>query len=112
MRLLLAALPSLLSIGFVAYRVLLVPVNHTGFTPHYLDAFSIASIQLALALKLERRALWGIVVLAAVNTCLVIWAINSHNFLEYEDWIRRGMPEKTVGAGAALPASAAIAPAP
>jgi len=101
MKRLLAALPALLSIGFVAYRVLCVPVNHTGFTPHYLNIFSMASVLLALAFRLERRALWGIAALAALNTYLVIWAINSHNLLEYEDWIKRGMPGKTVGAGSA-----------
>lgn len=100
LRIALAALPAVLSISFIAYRIFGVSVNHIGFTPHYLDILSIASVLLALALKVSRPALWAIVLLAALNNGIVVWAIQSHNFLEYEDWIKRGMPNKTTGRGA------------
>lgn len=102
-RLAIAALPALLSMLFVAYRVLFVSVNHSGYTPHYLDIFSMASVLLALLLKLPRSHLWLVVTVAAMNMAVVVWAIDTHNLLEYEDWIRRGMPEKTIGAGAQSP---------
>jgi len=98
-----SVLPALVSLLFVAYRVLYVPVNHTGFTPHYLDIFSIASVLLALLLKLSRSHLWLIAIVAALNTAAIVWAIDSYNLMEYEDWIKRGMPEKTIGAGAQSP---------
>ncbi|WP_454722751.1 MULTISPECIES: hypothetical protein [Cupriavidus] len=98
-KLILSALPAMLSILFIAFRVLGVAVNHTGFTPHYLDVLSLASVILAIAFRLDRTGLAIVVLLAIVNMALVIWAIESHNLLEYEDWIRRGMPGKTLGPG-------------
>lgn len=102
-RLIIAASPALLSIVFVAYRVLYVPVNHTGFTPHYLDVLSMASVLLALLLKLPRAHLWLVVIVAVLNTAVVVWAIDSYNLMEYEDWIKHGMPEKSIGASAQAP---------
>ncbi|MHA7683173.1 hypothetical protein [Cupriavidus sp. PET2-C1] len=94
-----SASPIIISLLFLAHRVFQVPVNHISLTPHYLDILSICSILLALIFRVSRPALWGIALLAAINTLLVVWVIDTHNFLEYEDWIKRGMPEKTVGPG-------------
>lgn len=88
-----------MSLIFLAHRAFQDPVNHVSLTPHYLDILSICSIFLALIFRVSRPALWGIALLAAINTLLVVWVIDTHNFLEYEDWIKRGMPEKTVGPG-------------
>lgn len=46
-----------------------------------------------LADKNERRV-WTVVLLAAVNVPLVVWAIETNVLVEYEEWIRRGMPER------------------
>lgn len=94
-----AASPTIISLIFLAHRVFQIDVSHVSLTPHYLDALSICSIFLALIFRVSRPALWGITLLAAINTILVVWVIDTHNFLEYEDWIKRGMPEKTVGPG-------------
>ena len=89
-----AALPIIMSLMFLAHRVFQVSVNHVSLTPHYLDILSISSIFLALIFRVIRPALWGITLFAAINTLLALWAIDTHNFLEYEDWIKRGMPKK------------------
>ncbi|WP_439889530.1 hypothetical protein ACS7SF_09365 [Ralstonia sp. 25C] len=94
---LIAALPALMSILYVAYRVFFVDVNHVGLTPHYLDVPAVVSVLLALVFRLERRGLWAVAVIAALNVLVVVWAIDTNILVEYEEWIRRGMPVKSVG---------------
>lgn len=96
---LIAALPALMSILYVAYRVFFDNVNHVGLTPHYLDVPAVVSVLLALAFRLERRALWAVAAIAALNVFVVVWAIDTNILVEYEEWIRRGMPKKSVGIG-------------
>ncbi|NWK46430.1 hypothetical protein [Ralstonia pickettii] len=91
---LVAAAPAFLSIVYVLYRAAFVRVKHVGLTPHYLDIFSIISVLLALTFRLERKWLWAVVVVASVNVLLVVWAIDANILVEYEEWIRRGMPER------------------
>lgn len=94
---LITAAPALLSIAYVLYRTAFVRVNHVGLTPHYLDIFSVISVLLALTLRLERKWLWAVVLVAAANVLLVVWAIETNILVEYEEWIRRGMPERGAG---------------
>ncbi|MGC5833751.1 hypothetical protein LDP08_24720 [Ralstonia pseudosolanacearum] len=91
---LIAAAPVLLSIVYVLYRAVFVRVSHVGLTPHFLDIFSVVSVLLALTFRLDRRWLWTVVLLAAANVLLVVWAIEANVLVEYEEWIRRGMPER------------------
>ncbi|WP_247362048.1 hypothetical protein [Ralstonia pseudosolanacearum] len=98
---LIAAAPALLSIMYVLYRAAFVRVNHVGLTPHFLDIFSVVSVLLALTFRLERRWLWTVVLVAAANVLLVVWAIETNVLVEYEEWIRRGMPERGAGFGQA-----------
>lgn len=96
---LIAAAPALVSIAYVLYRAAFERVNHVGLTPHYLDIFSVISVLLALVLRLERKWLWAVVLVAAVNVLLVFWAIETNILVEYEEWIRRRMPERGTGFG-------------
>ncbi|AJW43942.1 MAG: hypothetical protein ACRC1O_07305 [Ralstonia mannitolilytica] len=91
---LIAAAPALPSIVYVLYRAAFVRVNHIGLTSHFLDIFSVVSVLLALTFRLERRWLWTVVLVAAANVLLVVWAIETNVLVEYEEWIRRGMPER------------------
>ncbi len=91
---LIAAAPALLSIMYVLYRAAFASVNHVGLTPHFLDIFSVVSVLLALTFRLERKWLWTVVLVATVNVLLVVWAIETNVLVEYEEWIRRGMPER------------------
>ncbi|CCF97129.1 hypothetical protein RSK60_190009 [Ralstonia solanacearum K60] len=40
-----------------------------------------------------------VVVVAAVDLLLVVWAIVTNILVEYEEWIRRGMPERHTSLG-------------
>ncbi|MGO4813847.1 hypothetical protein AB4156_30380 [Cupriavidus sp. 2MCAB6] len=97
---LIAAMPALMSILYVLYRVFYVRVNHVGITPHYLDLMSMASVLLALLFGANRKGLWFIAWLATLNVLMVVWAIDTYVLVEYEEWIRKGLPGKSVGYGA------------
>ena len=58
-----------------------------------------ASVLLALLFGADSKGLWFIALLAALNVLMVVWAIDTYALVEYEEWIRKGMPGKAVGFG-------------
>ncbi len=83
--------PALITVWFF-YRALLVPENHIGFDPYLF--MSAAGFSLASASLSRDGARVFALALSMMTVAVIAWAVHFELILQYEDWIRLGMPEK------------------
>lgn len=85
-------IPPVLMTVWVLYRALWVPDNHIGFEPSLFMGGAGFSVIAAVLSQSRLRLLACAVSLATVG--IVAAAIHFNLLLQYEEWIRRGMPDK------------------
>jgi hypothetical protein len=84
--------PPVVVTAWVLYRALWVPDNHIGFEP---SLFMGAAIFSAIAAALSQGRLRLLACAVSLATVGVIAGATHFNLLlQYEDWIRLGMPDK------------------
>lgn len=84
--------PPVMMTVWVLYRALWVPDNHIGFEPRlFMGAAGFSLIAAAIS-KGRFRLLACAVSLATVG--VIAGAIHFNLVLQYEEWIRLGMPDK------------------
>lgn len=84
--------PAILSVALFAQRILFSSSSHVGFEPYYfLGASLLAGVACVSPSKRMRLAA---VALASLNALIVVFAVHFNQVVQYEDWVKRGMPEK------------------
>lgn len=87
-------LPPLVVLLWVFFRIFMVPENHIGIEPRLLMSAAVFSIVSAwLNHGLVRVLSFGISVLLVG---VIAWAAHFNLLLQYEEWIRLGMPDKPI----------------
>lgn len=85
-------IPPVVVIAWVLYRALWVPDNHIGFEPSLFMGAAVFSVIAAARSKGRLRLLAFAVSLATVG--VIAGVIHFNLLLQYEEWIRLGMPDK------------------
>lgn len=78
--------------AWVFYRALWVPDNHIGFEPSLFMGVAVFSVIAAALSKSRLRLIACGVSLATVG--VIAGAIHFNLLLQYEEWVRLGMPDK------------------
>lgn len=85
-------IPPVAVTAWVSYRALWLADNHMGFEPSLFMGSAGFSLIVAALSKGRLRVMACAVSLATVG--VVAAAIHFNLLLQYEEWIRRGMPDK------------------
>jgi len=83
--------------GFIVWRLITVPENHSSLDIKIFNVLSYSLIGLALLVALTRRRFYvplAAAVLALASLMGVHYLDRNNLMLQYETWISRGMPEK------------------
>ena len=85
-------IPPVVVTAWVLYRALWVPDNHIGFEPSlFIGAAGFSVIAAALSQSRLRLLACGVTLATVV---VIGGAIHFNLLLQYEEWIRLGMPDK------------------
>lgn len=85
-------LPALIGSCYTVFRIVGVPENHVGIDPWLLAAGALPAIAAAFL----EGGVWRVLAftIAITNLAIVAGAVHFNLLLQYEDWIRIGMPDK------------------
>jgi hypothetical protein len=85
-------IPPVMVTAWVLHRALWVPDNHIGFEPSLFMGVAASSV---IAAALSRgRLRWIAIGVSLATVGVIAGAIHFNLLLQYEEWIRLGMPDK------------------
>jgi hypothetical protein len=92
--LVLAVCESLLAVLLIAEAIRRAPVNHVGYEVCWLYAIPLLHLLLFGSEKFRKRASNPSKLIPSAVLVVTLWSLDHFNILvQYDRWIRRGMPE-------------------